>query len=167
MTAVALQSGEHNEAGSLDRLQRALIDGYQRGFPLTERPYATIAEALGVNEAAVIEALADLRARGVLGRIGAVVRPHRAGWSTLAALAVPKARLEEVAALVSAYPEVNHNYEREHELNLWFVVAAADRARVAAVLDEIERRSGLEVLELPLEEAYCLDLGFAIRWERS
>ncbi len=164
MTAVALQSGEHNEAGSLDRLQRALIDGYQRGFPLTERPYATIAEALGVNEAAVIEALADLRARGVLGRIGAVVRPHRAGWSTLAALSVPAARLEEVAALVSAYPEVNHNYEREHELNLWFVVAAADRARVAAVLDEIEQRSGLEVLELPLEEAYCLDLGFAIRW---
>ena len=73
MTAVALQSGEHNEAGSLDRLQRALIDGYQRGFPLTERPYATIAEALGVNEAAVIEALADLRARGVLGRIGAAI----------------------------------------------------------------------------------------------
>ena len=166
MTAVILQSGERNEAGDLDALQRALIDGYQHGFPLTERPYATIAETLGVSEAAVLEALADLGGRGVLGRVGAVVRPHRAGWSTLAALSVPEARLEEVATLVSAYPEVNHNYERQHELNLWFVVAAANRARVTAVLDEIEQRSGLAVLELPLEEAYCLDLGFAIRWEQ-
>jgi DNA-binding Lrp family transcriptional regulator len=167
MTAAVLQSSECNEAGDLDWVQRALIDGYQRGFPLTEHPYATIAEALGVSESAVLEALADLRECGVLGRIGAVVRPHRAGWSTLAALEVPEARLEEVAALVSAYPEVNHNYEREHELNLWFVVAAAERGRVEAVLDDIELRSGLEVLELPLEEAFCLDLGFAIRWARS
>jgi len=166
MSAAVSQNSDVNLAPKLDALQRALIDGYQRGFPLSPRPYAAIAEAEGVTEAAVLEALAGLQDLGVLGRIGAVVRPHRAGWSTLAALSVPEARLEEVAALVSAYPEVNHNYEREHDLNLWFVVAADDRGRVGAVLSDIERRSGLEVLELPLEEAYCLDLGFAIRWTR-
>ena len=91
--------------------------------------------------------------------------PSRTG--VIAAMSVPPERLEEVADLVSARPEVNHNYEREHELNLWFVVAANDRPRVEAVLEDIERLSGLEVLELPLEEAYCLDLGFAIRGKQT
>jgi len=164
MAAAVPQSDDANMAPALDALQRALIDGYQHGFPMTPRPYAAIAEAEGVTEEAVLEALAGLQELGVLGRIGAVVRPHRAGWSTLAALSVPEARLEEVAALVSAYPEVNHNYEREHRLNLWFVVTGCDRARVEAVLRDIEQRCALEVLELPLEEAFRLDLGFAIRW---
>jgi siroheme decarboxylase len=69
-----------------------------------------------------------------------------------------------VAALVSSFPEVNHNYEREHDVNLWFVVAASCRARVDGVLAEIEYRTGLAVLDLPLVEAFRLDLGFPLRW---
>ena len=88
--------------------------------------------------------------------------PHGAGWSTLAAMAVPAHRLEEVAALVSARPEVNHNYEREHRINLWFVVAAPTEARVGEVLRGIEAATGLPVLDLPLVESYRLDLGFAL-----
>ncbi|HLB80417.1 MAG TPA: Lrp/AsnC family transcriptional regulator, partial [Dongiaceae bacterium] len=72
--------------------------------------------------------------------------------------------LDEVAAMVSACPEVNHNYEREHRLNLWFVVAAPDVARGRAVLDAIEVRTGIAVLDLPLVEAYRLDLGFPLQW---
>ena len=93
-----------------------------------------------------------------------MVAPHRAGWSTLAAMVVPEDELDGSRGLVSAYPEVNHNYEREHEFNLWFVVAAPSRERVAAVLCEIETRTGLPVLDLPLEEAYRLDLGFPLSW---
>ena len=145
-------------------LERRLLNDYQHGFPLTPRPYAAIAEEQGVSEATVVAAFEDLQARGLVARVGAVVRPHRAGWSTLAAMAVPAADLEEVAGLVSAYAEVNHNYEREHELNLWFVVTGETRAQVAAVLAEIAERSNLEVLDLPLEEAFCLDLGFPIQW---
>jgi DNA-binding Lrp family transcriptional regulator len=80
----------------------------------------------------------------------------------LAALAVPRARIDEVARMVSDHPQVNHNYEREHAYNLWFVVTAPDRERVDAVLDDIERRSGLETLRLPLEQAYHIDLGFPL-----
>ncbi len=98
----------------------------------------------------------------MLARIGAVVAPHRAGWSTLAAMAVPPARLDEVAELVSAYPEVNHNYERENEVNLWFVVTASDEAAARAVLADIEARSGIAVVDLPLVEAYHIDLGFPL-----
>lgn len=148
----------------LGALERALLNDFQRDFPLDERPFATIAERLGCSEAEVLDAFEMLQSVGAISRIGAVVRPHQTGWSTLAAMSVPEERLLSVAALVSAYPEVNHNYERDHTLNLWFVATAADRDRVTQVLKEIERRSGLEVLDLPLEEPFRLDLGFEIRW---
>jgi hypothetical protein len=79
-------------------------------------------------------------------------------------MGVPPAHLAEVAALVSSFAEVNHNYEREHRLNLWFVVTAPSRPAVEAVLAEIEHRTSLAVLDLPLEEAFRLDLGFALQW---
>ena len=148
----------------LDALDRELLDAYQRGFPLTPRPFATIAAALGSDEATIIERLRQLQARGCMSRVGAVVAPHHTGWSTLAAMAAPEDRLEAVAAMVSAYPEVNHNYQREHRLNLWFVVTGADRETVETVLAEIGARAGIAVLDLPMLEAYRLDLGFPLQW---
>jgi siroheme decarboxylase len=147
-----------------DALDRRLLDDFQRDFPLIPRPFATLAERLGVGEAEVLQRLQRLQEQGVISRIGAVITPHRAGWSTLAAIAVPEEELDEVAELVSRYAEVNHNYEREHEFNLWFVVTAPSSERVEAVLGEIETRTGLPVLDLPLVEAYRLDLGFALSW---
>jgi siroheme decarboxylase len=151
-------------AAALDALDRRLLDDFQRDFPLHPRPFAALAEQLGVSEAEVLERLGDLQAQGAISRIGAVLTPHRAGWSTLAAMAVPTDEVDEVAELVSSYPEVNHNYEREHELNLWFVVTAPSRERLEAVLGEIETRTRLPVLDLPLLDAYRLDLGFALSW---
>jgi DNA-binding Lrp family transcriptional regulator len=148
----------------LDALDRRLIEEYQRDLPLCPEPYAAMGEALGVSEEVVLDRLGRLQERGVLSRVGAVIAPHRTGWSTLAAMAVPQERLDEVAELVNACPEVNHNYAREHRLNLWFVVTAASRERVADVLADIAGRSGLEVLDLPLERAYGIDLGFKPSW---
>ena len=98
--------------------ERALINAYQRSFPLTPRPFARVGEELGLSEEKVLEMLTDLAVNGVLSRVGAVVAPNRAGVSTLAAMEVPAGRLEDVSTLVSAHKEVNHNYEREHRLNL-------------------------------------------------
>lgn len=145
-------------------LDRALLDEFQRDFPLVPRPYAAIAAQLGTDEEKVLAALENLSAEDRISRIGAIVAPHRAGWSTLAAMAVPACRLSEVAELVSGFPEVNHNYEREHRLNLWFVVTGQDRAHVAAILDEIHIRTGLQVIDLPLLESFRLDLGFPLQW---
>jgi DNA-binding Lrp family transcriptional regulator len=131
---------------------------------LSERPFALLAERLGVDEAEVLAALTRLQAEGCISRVGPVLRPNRVGASTLAAMAVPAERLEEVAALVSAYPQVNHNYEREHEFNLWFVATAPDRQRLQDLLDEIRRRTGLEVMDLPLLEDYFINLGFPLQW---
>lgn len=145
-------------------LERRLIDVFQRGVPLSPCPYADMAAELGVSEQEVLDALRDLRDTGTLSRVGPVFAPNRVGASTLAAMAVPPERLDEVAALVSAYPEVNHNYEREHHLSLWFVVTAPTAGRLTQVLDDIARRTGIAVLDLPLEAEYHIDLGFAVQW---
>jgi DNA-binding Lrp family transcriptional regulator len=146
----------------LGALERRLLDSFQRDLPLVARPYQVMADALDAGEADVLAALGRLRATGVLSRVGFVVRPNTAGASTLAAMAVPDCELAAVAAKVSARPEVNHNYEREHRLNLWFVVAAADAAARQRVLRAIERDTGYAVLDLPLETAYHIDLGFPL-----
>lgn len=140
--------------------ERRLLNDWQHGFPLSPTPYADIARELGVTEAEVLEALARLKSAGAVSRVGAVVRPNTVGVSTLAAMCVPAERLEVVAGLVNGYAEVNHNYEREHRLNLWFVVTALDATRLQAVLDDIAARSGFEVLAFPLLESYHIDLGF-------
>ncbi len=147
----------------MDTLERALLNDFQRDFPLTARPFAAIAERLGCAEHDVLEVYQRLQREGSVSRIGAVVRTGAVGASTLAAMAVPAERLAAIAELVGAYPEVNHNYEREHRLNLWFVVTAPNRDRVSQLLDEIESRSGLAVLDLPMLESYFLDLGFDLR----
>ena len=149
---------------TLDDLGRRLLNDFQHDFPLSPTPYADMAARLGVTEQEVLASLQALRESGAISRIGAVVRPNRVGASTLAAMAVPPAELEAVAALVSGYTEVNHNYEREHRLNLWFVAQASDTVQLQAVLDEIAARTGYEVLSFPLEEDYHIDLGFELRW---
>ena len=130
-------------------LEFRLLNDYQHDFPLVAAPFAAMAAALGVSETDVLATLARLQERGVVSRVGAVVRPRSIGASTLAALAVPEGELERVAQMVSAYPEVNHNYQREHHYNLWFVVAAPDELALQRVLREIEERSGCRVLYLP------------------
>lgn len=149
---------------TLDTIDKRLLDEFQRGFPLTARPYAALAKELGVDENEVIDRLRALQDSGAVSRIGAIVAPQCAGWSTLAAMAVPPERLTEVADLVSAYPAVNHNYEREHRLNLWFVVTGPDENSVGDVLRDIQSRTDIAVLDLPMIEAYQLDLGFPLQW---
>lgn len=146
----------------LSALEKCLLNDYQRGFPLCASPFAVIAEQQGVTEKEVIETLESLQQRGLISRVGPVFAPQRAGASTLAALSVPDEELQRVADLVSRFGEVNHNYEREHGFNLWFVVTAPDKAHVQRVLDAIEEETGLPVLNLPLERSFYIDLGFPL-----
>ncbi len=145
---------------SLESLDARLLNEFQRGFPLVHEPYAAIARRLAVDEAWVRATLARAVEGGRVSRVGAVFRPGAIGVSTLAALAVPERDLTRVAACVSARPEVNHNYEREHRFNLWFVAAAADRPALDTVLDAIARDVGQVPIALPLVADYWIDLGF-------
>ncbi len=145
-------------------LEQRLLNDFQNGLPLTTNPYADIAKELGVYETTVIENLQRLQSEGAISRVGAVFRPNRVGVSTLAAMAVPEDKIDEVAAIVNEFDQVNHNYEREHQFNLWFVVVAADSDELTETLKCIEQRCGYSVLDLPMLQDYFIDLGFKMQW---
>lgn len=142
----------------------ALLNDFQREFPLCERPFRALAQELAVGEEWVIATLRRMQAAGQVSRVGPVFAPHSIGASTLAALRVAPERLDEVAARVSAFAQVNHNYAREHAVNLWFVVTAHDQAELARVLTAIETAAASgPLLVLPLLEEFRIDLAFDLR----
>lgn len=149
----------------MNQLERSLLDRYQRGLPISATPWADMALELGVSEQEVLSTLQKLREQKFITRVGPVFDHHRAGASTLVALAVPPERLEEIADFINQFDAVNHNYAREHEFNLWFVVTASDQARLQSVLDTIECATGMPMLNLPMEHAYHIDLGFKLVWQ--
>ena len=146
----------------LSGLEKRLLNDFQRDLPLCAEPYAAIAQQCGVSTAEVLVTLRSLRQRGLIGRVGPVFTARRAGASTLAALAVPDGELDAVGAYVNSFEAVNHNYQREHRYNLWFVVTAPDRESVDTVLETIRMHTGLPLLDLPLERSFYIDLGFPL-----
>jgi DNA-binding Lrp family transcriptional regulator len=143
----------------MDAVDRQLINALQGNFPICERPYAEVGGRLGLDEDDVIARLERLLEDGVLSRFGPMYDAERLGGGlTLAAMAVPEDRFDEVAAAVNRFPEVAHNYERTHELNMWCVVATERPERIAEVLGEIAAATSLAVLDLPKIEEYFLEL---------
>ncbi|MBE9557123.1 MAG: AsnC family transcriptional regulator [Proteobacteria bacterium] len=143
----------------MDALDRELINALHGGVPIEERPYAAIAERLAMTEEEVIERLRALLESRTLTRFGPLYDVARLGGAfTLAAMAVPENRFDEVAEIVNAFPEVAHNYQREHALNMWFVVGVERPERIAEILSQIKEQTGLEVLNMPKEEEYFLEL---------
>ena len=143
----------------MDEIDRTIVNGLHGGFPVSERPYAAAAARLGLDEETLIARLSHLLEAGVLSRFGPLYHTERMGGGlTLAAMQVPEERFEAVAETVNAFPEVAHNYTRDHVLNMWFVVATEHPTRVGEVLRAIERETGLAVLDMPKEEEYFLEL---------
>jgi DNA-binding Lrp family transcriptional regulator len=145
----------------------ALIDRWQHDFPLVEQPFEIVGRSAALDEQETIRVFRRMREHDLISRIGAVVRPNTVGASTLAALQVPPDRIEQVAGIVSREPLVTHNYEREHALNLWFVIAGGNAQAIAATIGSIEAQTGLSTIELPMLRAYHLGLGFPLGAPRA
>ncbi len=143
-------------------MDRALLDGWQREFPLSHRPYHAIGDALGLGEDEVLSRYARLLEDGQISRIGATCAPNTVSASTLAAVAAPDDRIEEVAGLINEEDGVNHSYLREDHWNIWFVMTGPDRAFVDAALARISERTGLRVIDLRLVRPFNIDLGFKL-----
>lgn len=142
-----------------DDTDRRLINALQGEFPLTGNPFADIGAALGLAEAEVIARLQSLLDDRVLTRFGPMFQIERMGGAfCLAAIAVPEARWAEVVEAVNAFPEVAHNYRREHALNMWFVLATETPERIQEVIDEIEAATGLPVFNMPKQEEFHVRL---------
>ena len=144
----------------MEDLTEKLLNDFQRNFPLSPLPFEHIAKILNTSTEIVIEKLKELQAKGAVSRVGPVFSPNTVGVSTLAAMAVPVDKLEQVAEQVNAYEQVNHNYEREHSFNLWFVATADNQDTLQNTLKSIEKQTGYKVLSLPLLKEYHIDLGF-------
>lgn len=147
----------------MDEVDRVILNGLQEGFPVCERPYAAAAQQLGIDEALLLERLARLLDDGVLSRFGPLIHAEQLGGGlTLAAMQVSADDLERVIEQVNAFPEVAHNYARDHALNLWFVLATERPGQIAAVIAAIEARTGYPVYNFPKEEEYFLNLRLAV-----
>jgi DNA-binding Lrp family transcriptional regulator len=146
----------------ISQQDRDLLNAVQRDFPVCNRPFHVIAERLGMNEHTVITRLHQLEQQRVISRFGAVYKPNVAGASTLVAMAVPERDIDSVAAAVSLFSGVNHNYLREHKYNLWFVLTGKDREALDRSLAIMDQQFGLPMLDLPMQESYHIDLGFSL-----
>jgi len=146
----------------MDELTQRLLDRFQHGVPICTHPYQAMADALDCSEADILQRLQELQHMGALSRVGPVIEHSKAGSSSLVALAVPEPRIETVAEYINQLPEVNHNYLREHEYNLWFVITGPSREHLDVVLRRIEQDTGLVPLDLPMLKPYRIDLGFSL-----
>lgn len=148
----------------LDAVDRQIIDKLQGEFPICERPYAEVAARLGITEDDLLMRLERLLADKVLTRFGPMFQIERMGGAfVLAALAAPEARYEEVTALVNALPQVAHNYRREHQLNMWFVLATETQDGIGAAILRIEADTGLPVYAFPKEREFFVEMKLEAR----
>ena len=145
----------------MDDTDRRIVNALQGGFPIEARPFAGVAAGLGLAEEDLIERIGGMLDDGVLSRFGPLFNAEQLGGAvTLAAMSVPDSRFDAVTAIVNAFPEVAHNYAREHALNMWFVVACDSPERIAEVLDAIRARTGLAVYDMPKSEEFFIGLRF-------
>ncbi len=146
----------------MDALDRRLVNDLQDGLPIAEHPFAEIANRHAMTEGEVVARLERLLADGVLSRFGPMFHAERLGGGlTLAAMAVPEGRIDEVAEVVNGFAEVAHNYARDHALNMWFVLATERPDRIPAVIAEIEARTGLRVYDMPKVDEFFVGARFA------
>ena len=143
----------------LDSIDGAIINELQGGLPIAERPFEAAARQLGLDETQLIGRIERLLAAGYLSRFGPMYNAEQMGGAfCLCALSVPVGEVDAIADLINAHPEVAHNYERDHELNIWFVLATETAARIEAVADQIETETGYQVFRFPKLEEFFVGL---------
>lgn len=147
----------------MNELGRQFVNRYQGGFPLEEQPFASVAASLGTDPATLVKTIGELLEDGTLSRFGPLYDAAAMGGAlTLAALSVPAERFDEVAEMVNARPEVAHNYQREHQLNMWFVIAAETPELLRQAIEAIEQEANLPVYDFPKLRTFYLGLWLSI-----
>ena len=143
----------------MDDVDKQIINHLQDGFPVCESPYQVVADQLGLTETDLIERITVLLDSGVLSRFGPLYHAEQMGGAlTLAAVKAPQQQFEQVTEIINAFPEVAHNYQRNHELNMWFVIATDMTKRLTEVIKEIEQQTGLSVYNMPKINEYFVGL---------
>ena len=143
----------------MDDIERAIINTLQGGLPVCEHPYRAAAQALGLDESTLLARLEAMLASGLLTRVGPLYQIEKMGGAfTLAALGAPADDFDRVAQLVNQRPEVAHNYQRDHALNMWFVLATETPEQIAQVIQAIEHDTGCQVFNFPKSREFFVEL---------
>ncbi|MGW8300833.1 MAG: siroheme decarboxylase subunit alpha [Desulfobacterales bacterium] len=148
----------------IDDVDRAILNQIQSDFPLTSRPYLTIAEDLGLSEGEVLKRVSRLKASGIIRRIGGNFKPEKLGFvSTLCAAKVPEDKIGQFAEVVNRYPGVTHNYRRENTFNIWFTFIAPSMDEINANLEKIAAETGVtDILNLPATRVFKIRAEFKV-----
>ncbi len=146
----------------IDDINRAILNRVQSDFPLTPRPYRTVAEDLGLSEDDVLNRLKGLKKEGFIRRIGGNFVPEKLGFiSTLCAARVPEDKIDLFAATVNRYPGVTHNYQRNNEFNIWFTFIAPSMDEIHENLDRIRLETGInDIINLPATKVFKIKAQF-------
>lgn len=148
----------------MDEIDKQILDRIQSDFPLKKRPFSQLGKELGIEEEELIKRIEMLLDEGYIRRIAPIINSRKIGMvGTLVAMNVPGDRVKEVADTVSEYKEVNHNYERNHDYNIWFTITAESRERIDEILSEIRDKTGIdEIIDLPSKRMYKIGVSFSL-----
>ena len=146
----------------LDETDKRILNRIQSNFPITQRPYGTIGDEVGLTESEVIRRITRLRDLGLIRRIGGNFVPEKLGYvSTLCAASVPVDKIETFTRVVNQYPGVTHNYQRDNHLNIWFTFIAPSRKNIQSNLLRIAEQTGIEhILNLPATRVFKIKAHF-------
>ncbi len=149
---------------NLDDTDKAIINRIQSEFPITSRPFLTVAEELDLTEKEVLARVARLKKEGIIRRIGGNFVPGKLGFvSTLCAARVPSDKIERFAAVVNRYPGVTHNYQRDNHYNVWFTFISPSMDEIEANLKKITTETGVnDILNLPATRVFKIKAQFDV-----
>jgi len=153
----------------MDKIDKDILNIIQTGFPMDTQPYALIGEKVGITEDEAFKRVVNLKESDIIRRIGATFDSKKLHFkSTLCATKVPEEKIEEVAKIVNRYPEVTHNYQRNHEYNLWFTLIAESTERIEQILSEICKDGGLDyVRNMPTKKMLKIKVDFQFKDEKD
>ncbi len=143
----------------MDELDKSIINTLQNGFPICDSPYQRVATQLGLSEQELLSRLKTLLDSGILTRFGPLYNAEQMGGAlTLAAIKAPEQSYDDLAAVINSFPEVAHNYARNHQLNMWFVLATETPEQIRQTISAIEQKTGLTVYNMPKIKEYFVNL---------
>jgi len=145
----------------MDTRDKQLLNEIQADFPVASHPYRIVGDRLGMDEREVLERIAALKAEGIIRRLGASINSRRIGFvSTLLAARVPREKFHAFVSTVNECSGVTHNYERNHEYNVWFTLITPSNAEKERIIRELIDRTGVDILELPAQKIFKIRVDF-------
>ncbi len=146
----------------MDEIDKEILNRIQSDFPVTPRPYLSIADDLGLSENDVLKRVVRLKNERIIRRIGGNFVPNKLGFvSTLCAARVPEDKIEEFAGEVNCYSGVTHNYRRDNEFNIWFTFIAPSMEEIEENLEKISQKTGItDIINLPATDVFKIKAQF-------